>query len=323
MKKAIFLALLVSLFCACSPVQPNVPDVDATQIAVQATQQAQLKMSIKQTLTAIPTITPFQPVDGSPTPTMIPTPLFTPLPTPADPKETRTSEKDGMVLVFIPDGEFLMGSSKYDRDLETNEVPQHKVYLDAFWISKTQVTNTMYAVCVADGACQYSASHKTNPNYLDPAYANHPVVYISWQAALDYCTWAGGRLPSEAEWEKAARGPDGQKYAWGDTSPSVSQVNANNIISGTSPAGQYPDGASYYGVLDMGGNVREWVWDWYDPYYYQYSPGKNPMGPNSGEKKVLKGAGFSDMIRYVRPANRLAHDPTSPGNNRGFRCVFK
>jgi len=323
MRKWIIIALSVLLFCACLPIQQNEPTPDVMQTDAQATQQAQLKLSIQQTLTAIPTITPYTVSEDFPTPTMMPTPLSTPLPTPAGMDETRMSSKDSMELVYIPAGEFLMGSSKYDRDLETNEVPQHTVYLDAFWISKTQVTNAMFALCVADGACQYSASHKTNPNYLDPTYANHPVVYISWQAAMDYCTWAGGRLPTEAEWEKAARGPDGQKYTWGDTSPTASQVNANNVIGSTSPVGQFLDGISYYGVLDMGGNVREWVWDWYDPYYYQFSPGSNPMGPNSGDKKVLKGASFSDVYRYVRPANRLAHDPTSPGNNRGFRCAFK
>ena len=115
----------------------------------------------------------------------------------------------------------------------------------------------------------------------------------------------------------------GQKYAWGNTSPTLEQVNANNVVGNTTPAGQYPQGASPYGVLDMGGNVREWVWDWYDPYYYQYSPSENPSGPAVGQKKVLKGAGFSDIYRFVRPANRLAHDPTSPGINRGFRCVYQ
>ena len=167
-----------------------------------------------------------------------------------------------------------------------------------------------------------SASGQTNPRYTDPAFADHPVVYIAWQAAQDYCAWSGGRLPTEAEWEKAARGTEGLKFAWGNTSPSETQVNANNIVGDTTPVNQYPEGASPYGVLDMGGNVREWVWDWYDPYYYQYAPASNPSGPVSGDKKVLKGASFSDIYRFARPGNRLAHDPHSPGINRGFRCVY-
>ena len=321
MKKWI-VCLLSFLFCACSFQPWAEPTPDSAQIATQ-TAQAILLNSIQQTLTAIPTITPLSPDGGTATATLLPTPLSTPLPTLEKSETDRLSPVDGMRLIYIPAGEFIMGSVKYDRDLETNEVPQHTVYLDAFWISQTQVTNAMYALCVADGVCEYSANKKTNPRYLDPAYADHPVVYISWQAAMDYCTWSGGRLPTEAEWEKAARGTEGQKYTWGNTSPTLTQVNANNVIGDTTSVGQYPEGASVYGVLDMGGNVREWIWDWYDPYYYQYSPASNPMGPNSGEKKVLKGASYSDIYRFIRPANRLAHDPTSPGINRGFRCVYK
>lgn len=295
------------------------PDPD---IAAAETAQEQLMQSIEATLTAIPSITPSQQGMETDT-TALPTTQSTPLPTPASDSENTISSGNDMQLIYIPAGEFLMGSSKYDRDLETNEVPQHGVYLDAFWISQTQVTNAMYAQCAAEGDCQYSSDPKTNPHYYDEAYSDHPVVYLSWYAAMQYCVWSGGRLPTEAEWEKAARGTDGQKYTWGNTSPTLEQVNANNIVGNTTPAGQYPQGASPYGVLDMGGNVREWVWDWYDPYYYQYSPSENPSGPAVGEKKVLKGAGFSDIYRFVRPANRLAHDPTSPGINRGFRCVYE
>ncbi len=180
----------------------------------------------------------------------------------------------------------------------------------------------MYNLCVAEGTCKYSAGHEINQHCLDPAYSDHPVVYVTWQSAMDYCVWSGGRLPTEAEWEKAARGTEGQKFAWGNNSAAPELVNADNTIGDTTPVGQYPQGTSPYGVLDMGGNVREWIWDWYDPYYYQYSSEDNPAGPAEGEKKVLKGASFSDIYRFSRPANRLAHDPTSPGANRGFRCVY-
>ena len=313
--------LLPFLLSACVFQQFFEPTPDPA-IAATEISQAELMLSIEQTLSAIPTITPAAMASEPATPTTQPTQLATPLSTLAADDESYISPIDGMRLMYIPAGEFIMGSSKYDRDLETNEVPQHTVNLDAFWISQTQVTNAMYAQCVAEGACKYSAGHEINPRYLDAAYANHPIVYVTWQAAMNYCTWSGGRLPTEAEWEKAARGTEGQKYTWGNSSPTSDQVNANNIVGDTTPAGQYPQGASVYGALDMGGNVREWVWDWYDSYYYQYSELDNPMGPASGEKKVLKGACYSDILRFTRPANRLAHDPTSPGINRGFRCVY-
>jgi formylglycine-generating enzyme required for sulfatase activity len=228
-----------------------------------------------------------------------------------------------MQLIYIPAGEFKMGSTKYDQDREVNEEPQRKVYLDAFWISKTQVTNAMFNACVAAGVCRYSASHTTNPNYLDALYASHPVVYVSWQAAQDYCSWVGGSLPTEAQWEKAARGPDGAKYPWGEESPRIKFTNSNNEIGNTTAVGQFPYGASYYGVFEMGSNVREWVWDWYDAIYYQVAPNENPRGPETGEKKVLKGAAYSDSYRFTRPANRLSHEPGSPGAVRGFRCAFR
>lgn len=321
MKKWI-ICLLPLLFSACLSQYFSEPTPDPA-IAAAETAQEQLEQSIEATLTAIPSITPALPGAETTSTALLPTAQSTPLPATLNQSETYTSAVDGMQLIHIPAGEFLMGSSKYDRDLETNEIPQHSVYLDAFWISQTQVTNAMYARCAAEDACQYSAGHAINPRYLDPAYADHPLVYVTWQSAMDYCTWSGGRLPTEAEWEKAARGTEGQKFTWGNTSPMLEQVNANNVVGDTTQVGQFLSGASVYGVLDMGGNVREWVWDWYDPYYYQYSPTDNPSGPVSGEKKVLKGAGYSDIYRFVRPANRLAHDPTSPGINRGFRCVYQ
>lgn len=215
-----------------------------------------------------------------------------------------------------------MGSTENDTNRDINEGPQHTVYLDAYWFSKTQVTNAMFTACVSNGVCNYSVSASTNPHYFDPLYASHPVVYIAWDMAQTYCDWTGGRLPTEAEWEKAARGPSGAKYPWGENQPREKFVNVNNFIGNTTVVGIFPFGKSFYGALDMGGNVREWVSDWYDPNYYQNSPTSNPQGPDSGETKVLKGASFSDPFRYTRPASRLTHEPGSPGAVRGFRCVY-
>ena len=322
MRNKILIGLLPLLLTACLTGSLFEPTPDPAAAATQTAQEA-LMISIEQTLTAIPTITPAIMAEGTPISAELPEFTATAIPAPNSSEGETLNPLDGMRLIYIPAGEFLMGSSKYDRDLETNEVPQHSVTLDAYWISRTQVTNAMYNQCVAAGACVYSASHEINPRYLDPAYSDHPVVYVTWQSAVNYCTWSGGRLPTEAEWEKAARGTDGQKFPWGNDSAAAELANAGNVIGDTTPTGQYPDGASPYGVLDMGGNVREWVWDWYDPYYYQYALENNPAGPAEGEKKVLKGASFSDIYRFTRPANRLAHDPTSPGANRGFRCVYQ
>ena len=231
---------------------------------------------------------------------------------------------DNIPLVYIPAGKFLMGSSETDGDHYEDEQPQHAIYLDSYWISRTQVTNAEFAECVAAKTCTYDVGTQSNSHYVDPAYADHPVVYVSWYMAQTYCQWSGGRLPTEAEWEKAARGPNGAKYPWGweDPENNIYLTNANNVIGDTTPVGLFIKGASYYGAMDMGGNVREWVSDWYDPHYYLSMPDRNPTGPESGDKKVLKGASFEDSSHYSRAANRLAHDPKSPGIARGFRCVY-
>lgn len=179
------------------------------------------------------------------------------------------------------------------------------IKVDSFWIYQTEITNGMYAECYRSGACGQPCSKETNPHFWDPSYVNHPVVYVSWQAAQDFCHWVGGKLPTEAEWERAARGDSDSIYPWGDEPPSGELVNAANMIGTTRMVGMYPDGASPYGILDMAGNVREWVEDWYDE-----------------GRKVIKGGGFSDSYEHVSISDRLSHDPESAGYNRGFRCVI-
>lgn len=259
----------------------------------------------------------------APTSTPIPTPTATPIPSPTpNPGTNRFISKDNMIVIFIPAGEFIMGSSEDDKDAKAEEEPAHKVYTDAYWIDRTQVTNAMFRACVKIGACTYGLVPGTAPDYYNPLYDNHPVVYVTWQQAAAYCAWEGGRLPTEAEWEKAARGTKNTLYAWGDQLPNANLVNLNNYVGITTAVGLFPRGQSAYGLMDMGGNVREWVSDWFATDYYQHSPAKNPQGPETGEKKVLKGAAFRDQVVFGRAANRLTHVPNSPGNVRGFRCVI-
>jgi serine/threonine-protein kinase len=245
--------------------------------------------------------------------------------------ETRTSNKDGMVSVYIPAGEFLMGSTDGDRDAQNDEKPQHTVYLDGYWIDKTEVTNGMYRKCVASGGCKepYSKSSNTRSDYYgNSTYADYPVIYVDWDQANAYCGWAGRRLPSEAEWEKAARGTDGRKYPWGNEDATCELANyegKNNgkdyCVGDTTEVGSYPRGASPYGIMDMAGNVWEWVNDWYDGNYYQNSPSKNPQGPESGSERVLRGGSWVNDSRSVRAANRGWNVPVNRDDYSGFRCV--
>jgi eukaryotic-like serine/threonine-protein kinase len=243
---------------------------------------------------------------------------------------TRVSEKDGMVMVFVPAGEFTMGSDAGD----SNEKPVHQVYLDAFWIDQTEVTNAMYATCVADGGCTppfSSLSFRRDSYYGNTTYDNYPVIYVNWDQVNAYCEWAGRKLPTEAQWEKAARGTDGRTYPWGEGT-SCSKVNYTYYwrsgwnpvpcVSDTTKVGSYPDGASPYGVLDMAGNVQEWVNDWYSNSYYQNSPSSNPSGPAFGTYRVLRGGARNGLASTIRSAYRAWADPVKTLSYVGFRCAL-
>ena len=232
------------------------------------------------------------------------------------PRQERVWENDGSVMVYVPAGEFLMGS-KDDPDAEDNEHPQHTIYVSAFWIDKTEVTNEQYGRCVAAGTCQASRY----ANSLNGA--DQPVVGVSWHDAQAYCEWAGKRLPTEAEWEKAARGTDGRKYPWGNGF-NGSKVNFNDTGDGyryTAPVGSYLGGTSPYGALNMAGNVWEWCEDWYNEGYYANSPQRDPQGPNSGEYRVVRGGSWYDDEGFVRAALRFWYEPDYRDGSFGFRCV--
>jgi formylglycine-generating enzyme required for sulfatase activity len=231
---------------------------------------------------------------------------------------TMTSPVDGVTLVFIPAGEFLMGSSESDPNADEDEKPQHKVYLDGFWMDRTEITNEGYRQCAEAGKCTEPAHSR---RYGLTEYANHPILGVSWHQAVEYCTWAGRRLPSEAEWEKAARGTDGRLYPWGNDPPDSSRLNFNHFVDDTTEVGSYPAGASPYGVLDMAGNVWEWVADGYTEDYYENSPDKNPSGGDSANRRVLRGGSWNTQAHNVRVSNRFW---AFPGRNDtdGFRCAW-
>lgn len=202
------------------------------------------------------------------------------------PGDTQTSKRDGMELVFIPAGEFIMGSEANNMDADRDETPSHIVFIDSFWMDKTEVTNAMYGQCISTGACAPPAQTKF---HTMPEYSNHPVLGVSWEQASAYCHWAGRRLPTEAEWEKAARGTDGRIYPWGNENPSPRLVNFDHNINETLPVGSFSQGASYYGVLDMAGNAWEWVADGYSAEYYAVTPVNNPLNPLPANQRVLRG----------------------------------
>jgi hypothetical protein len=205
--------------------------------------------------------------------------------------------------------------------------PVHAVYLDAYYIDKTEVTNAQYADCVAAGACPepLSDSSETRKEYYgNPQFATCPVLRVTWDHANAYCRWRGRRLPTEAEWEKAARGPDGQFFPWGNTLPTCELANFNRCVGDTVAVGSYPEGASPYGALDMIGNVREWVNDLYAMTTYDDSPYFNPMGPASthkGEHLVRGGAWKDDSRVGSNTWVRIDEANIYETEKIGFRCA--
>jgi formylglycine-generating enzyme required for sulfatase activity len=233
---------------------------------------------------------------------------------------TMISEKDGMVMVHVPAGEFTMGSIS-----NSDEQPEHQVYLDAFWVDQTEVINAMYAQCVEDGDCTPPDSVKSYTHesyYGNSEFDNYPVIYVDWNQANEYCSWAGRRLPTEAEWEKAARGTDGRAYPWGENiSCDYANYSDGNkyCVGDTSAVGSYLDGASPYGALDMTGNAWEWVSSLYQDYPYDATDGREDLMA-SGSRVLRGGSWFNFNIYLLRSAYRLRIDPSNTLNNIGFRC---
>ena len=315
------------LFSACTatPTETRTP---AFSTALVNTSMPTETRTPSQTATLAITSTPTEPrtpsltatLANTSTPQGTATPIMTPTPT-LGIGSTILRQEDAMLMMYVPEGEFLMGSDPAkDKNAQYDEQPQHSVYLDAYWIDQTEVTNGMYAKCVSAGKCFLPQNDRTplhHKYYGTSKYADYPVVFVDWNQAKAYCAWAGADLPTEAQWEKASRGTDGRLYHWGDASPSSNLLNYGNV-GDTTEVGHYPDGASPYGALDMSGNVWEWVNDLYDIYP---SPGNSSLGSLAGGSRDMRGAAYY-LIEYgARSADRSGMEPTYRDNSTGFRCA--
>jgi len=221
-------------------------------------------------------------------------------------------------MVYVPDGIFLMRDHK---DYGYDQPPLFDIYLDGFWIDQTEVTNAMFAEFLNAKGNQ----EEGGATWLD-AEEEHPVVEVTWYGARAYCEWAGRRLPTEAEWEKAARGEDANDYPWGNAAPSCTLANYRvgrnyECMGKVSEVGSYPDGASPYGALDMAGNVWEWVEDWHSEDYYSDPPSENPLGPSSGTYRVLHGGSWLWLPSTVNTFKNARDYPWKTNSDLGFRCA--
>ena len=244
--------------------------------------------------------------------------------------ESASTENDSSPMVVIPAGPFPMGVPPGDRDGGRDEYPRHEVYLDPYAIDVYEVTNGRYLNFVK------ATGHRVPQNPKNPtrnlwqgdaiadSLVDRPVVNVDWHDAAAYCAWAGKRLPTEAEWEKAAKGNHDWRFPWGNVEPTAKHLNYNQQWIGEKtlmPVGSYEAGKSPYGVYDMAGNVWEWVNDWYDARYYENSPKKNPKGPETGDRRVLRGSGWQNETPTVRIFTRVDSDPLIRNESTGFRCA--
>jgi formylglycine-generating enzyme required for sulfatase activity len=243
-------------------------------------------------------------------------------------------DNHGATLVYVPDGEFTMGSYS-----NSDEQPVHSVDLPAFWIVQTEVTNKMYAACVSAGSCappSNTSSYTRDTYYGNSEFDEFPVIFVDWNQAKTFCEWTGNRLPTEAEWEKAARGTDARVYPWGNefngSLVNFCDINckydwadkySNDGYADTAPVRNYPDGVSPYGVYNMAGNVWEWVDDWYQSDYYATLGDNvsNPQGPSNGNTRVLRGGAWFGTNEFVRSSNRGWVSPTLSSGFLGIRCA--
>ena len=251
---------------------------------------------------------------------------------------TSTTQREILVtvaskeMIKIPAGEFIMGSP--DGVGNDNEHPQHTIYLDEFYIGKYEVTNEQYAEFLSKTGKTEDDKGNVLINFLIVAinkdgqvykakngWEDHPIIGVSWYGAKAYAEWDGGRIPTEAEWEKSARGTDGRIWPWGNIWNKDFCNSWDIEPHQTSPVGNFPKGASFYGVQDMAGNAFEWVADWYQVDYYKVTPSRNPKGPDSEGFKVMRGGGWPELSDEVRSAFRFGGPPDSTDSRTGFRIA--
>jgi eukaryotic-like serine/threonine-protein kinase len=337
-------AVLLALLASCRP-GPR-PLASSTEPAPSKTSAPTLTCPCAD-LPRTPTAVPSKP--AVPTPTTTPSGLSL--------GETWTRPVDAMVMVYVPGGEFQMGTDEDQMKASlricretasrmfgpgtpcfssefADETPAHWVTLDGFWIDRYEVTNAQYRRCVEVGACTppaESSSYSWATYYGEAAFDDYPVVWVGWDQAVAYCTWAGARLPTEAEWEYAARGPESRLFPWGDEFDGTrlnycdascqlgpADPSFHDGYADTAPVGSYPSGVSWCGALDMAGNVREWVADWFGPYHGRQA---NPHGPTSGEMIVSRGGSWLDPPENVRSAKRGRNTTDFLIYKLGIRCA--
>ncbi|MFO7536589.1 MAG: SUMF1/EgtB/PvdO family nonheme iron enzyme [Chloroflexota bacterium] len=289
------------------------------------------------------------PLAASPTPTPTATATPTPSPTPDGPPPEITRQSDQMIMVYIPPGTFIRGADEDDLMADTDERPQHEITLDGFYIDKYEVSVAQFVVflnrrggltqecnsfsCALPrlrvGATSYLVEQDLSSGEIQyiplTGYANYPINHVSWYGANAYCEAVGGRLPTEAEWEYAARGTDGRLYPWGNQLPNPTRaVFASEDYENLKPVDALPAGASPFGVFGMAGSMWEWVADWYDATYYDNSPQVNPPGPESGFFKVIRGGAWpnNNQANRIRASNRNVAPPDFISSTIGFRCAY-
>lgn len=296
---------------------------------------AALKVSENRTSTVLgsdssPTVTRATRPTFTPTPNLTLTAIATYQPSPDPVFSFNIQVFNGVERVYVPAGYFIMGD-QYDDNLGFSDEIPHPVYTNAFWLDAFLVTNEEFARCSDCGVPEDVKSHKRDPYFGSPAYANYPVIEVSWQQAHDFCEWRGGRLPTEAEWEKAA-GWDpvtgrSRLYPWGARPPNDTLANFNGVDRDTTPVDRYRNGRSPVGAFDMAGNVWQWVADWYGDY--DLNNPRNPTGVEDGTVRVMRGGSWhtgvldaQEILLYLRVSNRGSGDPNRPLNETGFRCAY-
>jgi len=243
---------------------------------------------------------------------------------------------DGMIVLFVPTGMFLMGTPSDFQGVYENELPQHEVSVEAFWIDQTEITNAQYQLCVQAGECKLPenlGSFVRAEYYGEDAFGAFPVVYVNWHQALSYCNWVGARLPTEAEWAFAARGRESFMYPWGENfdRQNLNYCDANcpqpfndmefdDGYEDTAPVGNYPGSASWVGALDMLGNVWEWVHDWH-AYYEGHRWLERPIALTPPVARVIRGGGWDTVAGHSRAAFRNWFEPEDSWDSTGFRCA--